>query len=135
LALFASGDQRGIENPLVDMVAVRAGFMENMVGCHPGLKGYPDSAEKAFMTGILSVLEKVYDISMDEVVRKLSLSDDVKDALVSRQGTLGELLNVAELLEKMEFRQLGTLLDEMGVSLDDVIIAQKKAFSWRKGMA
>jgi len=68
LALFASNDQRGLENPLVDMAAVRAGFMENMAGFHPALKGYHDSAEKAFMTGILSVLEKVYDISMDEVV-------------------------------------------------------------------
>jgi c-di-GMP-related signal transduction protein len=135
LALFAGDDQRGMENPLVDMAAVRAGFMENMAGCHPGLKGSHDSTEKAFMTGILSVLERVYDIPLDEVVRKLNLSDDVKDALVSRHGMLGNLLHVAELLEDMEFSQLGALLDEMGISLDDVLMSQKKAFVWRNGMA
>jgi EAL and modified HD-GYP domain-containing signal transduction protein len=134
LALFASDDRRGIENPLLDMAAVRAGFMENMADCHPSLKGYNESPEKAFMTGILSVLEKVYNISMDEVVRKLNLSDDVKDALVERQGALGDLLHIAEMLENMEFIQLVTLLDEMGISLDDVIVSQKKAFAWRKGM-
>jgi len=134
LALFAGSDQRGMENPLVDMAAVRAGFMENMAGCHPGLKRHHDSAEKAFMTGILSVLERVYDIPLDEVVRKLNLSDDVKDALVSRQGMLGNLLYAAELLEELEFTQLGALLNEMDISLDDALISQKKAFVWRNGM-
>ena len=135
LALFASSDRRGIENPLVDMAAVRAGFMENMAACHPGLKKNPDSAEKAFMTGILSILEKVYDIPMDEVIRKLNLSDDVSDALVGRQGLLGKLLHVAELLEEMDFAHLGRHLNEMEVTLEDVLLCQKRSFAWRKGMA
>jgi len=135
LALFAGNDQRGLENPLVDMAAVRAGFMENMTHYHHGLKGLPDSTEKAFMTGILSILEKVYDIPVEEVIQKLNLSDDVKDALVLRQGGLGKLLHMAELLEEMDFNHLGRHLDEMGVSLEDALICQKKSFAWRKGMA
>lgn len=134
LALFTCNDRRGMENPLVDMAAVRAGFMENMTGCHRSLKGYHDSAEKAFMTGILSILEKVYDIPMDEVVRNLNLSDDVRDALVARQGELGKLLHAAELLEQLEFSHLGKHMDEMGVSFEDVLLCQKKAFTWRMGM-
>jgi c-di-GMP-related signal transduction protein len=55
---------------------------------------------------------------LDEAIRKLILSDDVKDALVSRQGWLGKLLHLAELLEEMDFTHLGRYLDEMGVSLD-----------------
>lgn len=134
LALFASNDSRGMENPLVDMAAVRAGFMENMAGSHSGLKGGHDSAEKAYMTGILSVLGKVYDIPIKEVVRNLNLSDDVSEALVGQHGGLGNLLHMAELLEEMEYSHLNTHLDEMGVSLDDVLLAQNKAFAWRKGM-
>jgi hypothetical protein len=38
-------------------------------------------------------------------------------------------------MEEMEFGELGTHLDEMGISLDDVLISQKKAFAWRKGLA
>lgn len=134
LALFAGSDRRGMENPLVDMAAVRAGFMENMAGCHRDLKWHHDSTEKAFMTGILSILEKVYDISIGEVIRKLNLSDDVRDALVSRRGGLGRLLHLAELLEEMDYTHLGRHLDEMGVSLDDVLMCQKSSFAWRKGM-
>jgi len=135
LALFASSDHRDMETPLVDMAAVRAGFMEYMIGFHVGFKGCHESAEKAYMTGILSILEKIYDISMDEVVRTLNLTDDVCDALVVRQGGLGKLLHVAELLEAMDFVHLGSHLEEMGISLADVLLCQKKAFSWRKEMA
>ncbi|HXE96641.1 MAG TPA: EAL domain-containing protein [Dongiaceae bacterium] len=135
LALFASSDDRGMENPLVDMAAVRAGFMENMAGRHRSLKGGHDSAEKAFMTGILSILEKVYDIPLDEVILKLDLSEDVREALVWQSGGLGNLLHMAELLEELEFDHLSTHLDEMGVTLEDVLVSQKLAFGWRKGMA
>ncbi len=134
LALFAGNDQRGMGNPLVDMAAVRAGFMENMAGCHCSLKGKHDAAEKAFMTGILSILEKVYDISMDEVVRKLNLSEDVRDALVSHKGGLGDLLHLAKMVEELDDSNLDLLLDETGISFHDVLQSQKRAFAWRKGI-
>lgn len=135
LALIASGDSRGLTtNPLLDLAAVRAGFMENMAICQGRADRNGDGSEKAFMTGILSILEKVYDISMDEVVASLSLSDDVAAALIERQGTLGKLLKVAELVERMEFTQLGPHLDEMHVTIGDVIESQQKSFTWRTGM-
>ncbi|MEI6306596.1 MAG: EAL domain-containing protein, partial [Deltaproteobacteria bacterium] len=77
----------------------------------------------------------VYDIPMDEVVQNLNLSDDVKEALTMRQGELGKMLQVAELLEQMEFRHLSTYLEDMGISFEDVLESQKKAYNWRAGMA
>lgn len=136
LALIAAGDGRGIKgNPLLDLAAVRAGFMEHMAICQGRADRNGTAAEKAFMTGILSILEKVYDISMDEVVASLSLSDDVAAALMERQGSLGRLLQVAELVERMEFTQLGPHLEEMNVTITDVIESQRKSFTWRAGMA
>jgi hemerythrin-like metal-binding protein len=131
LALFACGDQNSFENPLLDMAAVRACFMENMAICHPESTFSPDTA---FMTGILSSLTEVYDISMDEVVRQLSLSDDVHEALINRQGALGNLLHAAELLDEMKFSHLGEQLELLSISLDDACMCQKRAYSWRKGM-
>ena len=135
LSLFANSDRRGIENPLLDMAAVRAGFMENLTRLHRNAKGNFDSAEKAFMTGILSVLDGVYDITMDEVMQTLNLSDDIRDALVSRQGGLGELLHVAELAEQSDYRHLGKHLIRMGISNQDALSSLKEAYKWRKGMA
>jgi hemerythrin-like metal-binding protein len=131
LALFAGDDQCSCENPLVDMAAVRACFMENMAICHQNGSFSPD---KAFLTGILSSLTEVYHISMDEVVRQLSLSDDVHEALTDRQGALGQLLYAAELLDEMKFSHLGEQLELLSISLDDACMCQKRAYSWRKGM-
>ena len=132
LALFAGNDPTGKANPLMDMAAVRAGFMENLAACHPALLQQPDATEKAFMTGILSILEAVYDIPMAEVTRELNLSTEVNAALTLRQGTLGKLLHVAVLLEELEFDHLCAHLDEMGISVQDALESQRKAYAWRR---
>lgn len=134
LSLFANGNQSGMENPLMDMAAVRACVMENLAGYHHTLKRYDNSGEMAFMTGILSILDKAYDIPMSEVVRNLNLPEEVSDALRSRQGMFGKLLQVAESLEQLEFGHLGAHLNEMGVTIEDVLESQKRAYTWHKGM-
>ena len=140
LALFASDDHGSQENPLVDMAAVRAGLMEGLAACHPQLRELPDAAEKAFMTGTLSILEKVYEISMAEVVRKLRLSDDVVEALTRRGGELGKLLDLAELVEGEEvtamvgsraFGRVAEMLAGLGISCSDFLASQKRAYNWR----
>jgi c-di-GMP-related signal transduction protein len=72
---------------------------------------------------------------MDEVMQTLNLSDDIRDALVSRQGGLGELLHVAELAEQSDYRHLGKHLIRMGISNQDALSSLKEAYKWRKGMA
>ena len=134
LALFADNDQCGMENPLVEMAAVRATFMENLARQNKIWNLTHDFAEKAFMTGILSILGEIYDIPMDELLQRLNLSKDVCDALVTRSGKLGRLLHVAELQEMMAHDHTVRHLDEIGVSIMDVIESQQRAYSWRGSM-
>lgn len=134
LALFAADDRRDMEeNPLVDMAAARAGLMERLAECHPALKSCRDAAEKAFMTGILSILEKTCDISVEEVVRRLDLSDDVREALTGRRGGLGSLLRLAELLEEFDVARVFKQLRATGISLEDLLASQQWAYTWRCG--
>ena len=130
LALFASDDSRGLMNPLVEMAAVRAGFMQQLAYRHPLLRGNPENPELAFTVGILSLLESIYDISIEEIVGTLDLSIDVRDALISRKGELGRLLNLAELMEHSFFRVTPEQLEELGLTQDDVLSAQVKAYQW-----
>ena len=135
LAIFAGSDRRGMENPLLDMAAVRARIMESLIEHCRGLKEQQDSAEKAFMTGILSILEKVYDVPMHEMVQSLNLSKDVAQALVSHAGEFGKLLHITELLEVMDFDHIQTHLDQMELTLENVLQAQMNAYAWRSGRA
>ncbi|RII30840.1 MAG: EAL domain-containing protein [Geobacter sp.] len=134
LALFASDDSRGSENPLVEMAAVRAAFMEQLAARLPSMRDNHDAPEQAFMTGILSLLETIYDISMDEILASLNLSEEVMAALATRSGIYGRLLEAAELAEQMDFRPVVSRLEELGLSREDVLAAQVKAYHWRGGL-
>jgi len=134
LCLFATNESTGLENPLVEMAAVRAAFMEEMAVRLPQFAGNHDAPDQAFMAGTLSLLETIYNISINEVISSLHLSDEVGEALTGRSGIFGKLLQLAELFEQMEFEKTASQLEELGLSQEDVLAAQIKAYSWRAGM-
>ena len=131
LALFASDDSNALESPLIEMAAVRAAFMEQLASRLPQFKGKQDAIDLAFMTGTLSLLETIYAISMDEVIATLNLSEDIRYALTDRSGIFGQLLHLAELFERMEFNEASIQFEVLGLSQEDVLDAQVKAYNWR----
>lgn len=133
LALFAADDSRGLHNPIVDMAAVRAAFMEGMARLHPKLRRFKCSPDQAFLVGILSLLKDVYDISMNEIVAGLNLSEEIRAALVDRGGSLGSLLTLAEMMERLELDAAAGSIVDMNISYNAVLDCQKKAYSWREG--
>lgn len=133
LVLFASDDNRGVENPLVDMAAVRGALMEQLASIHPELMHDRDAPDNAFMIGILSLLDSIYNISMDEILSALSLSEEIREALTGNRGIYGKLLEIVEISEKMDFRLLNDKLQESGISWEDLLAAQVKAYNWHGG--
>lgn len=131
LALFAGDDARGMESPLVEMAAVRASTMEHLACQHPVLKDDGQSGEKAFMVGILSILDNIYESPMEEVLRSLNLCDEIRDALLTQTGEFGRLLHVAQQLEIMELDTVVSALGGTGLTLDNVLQAQVNAYAWR----
>ncbi|MBW4054077.1 MAG: hypothetical protein HIU83_01490 [Proteobacteria bacterium] len=134
MALFASDDDNSQENPLVEMAAVRAAFMEQLANRMPQLNENQDSIDQAFMVGILSLLESIFAISIDEIITTLYLSEEVRGALTTRQGNVGKLLYLAELVEQMEYQKALQESEALGLSEEDVQIAQMNAYNWRDGM-
>lgn len=134
LALFATDDSHAVENPLVDMAAVRGGFMEQMATVCPRLRGNQDAPDQAFMTGILSLLESLYDIPMGQIADELNLSEEVQLALVGREGVYGSLLALAEALEQVDFTTASELLGALSIPYSTVMEAQVKAYNWQAGM-
>ncbi|HVO21304.1 MAG TPA: EAL domain-containing protein [Anaeromyxobacter sp.] len=131
LALFASDDRRGLDDPLVDMAAVRATFMEHLAPLHPGLAGTSEAGEQAFMIGILSLLDRIYALSMAELVASLRLTDAAAQALERHAGPLGQLLGVAEELENLEVEAAGSRLLAAGISPEQAFAALRNAYAWK----
>lgn len=128
LAIFAAEDSRVLDNPIVEMAAVRAAFMEELAG----LKIRGCTPDKAFMVGILSLLQDLYDIPMDDVVANLNLSDEIRNALLDKSGPLGNLLCLVEMMERLEFEKASTLLVMIDIPLVAVLECQRRAFRWKE---
>ncbi len=134
LSLFAGHDSRGINHPLLEMAAVRGRLMEIMLKQLAGRTASDEQAEAAFMVGILSLLDILFETPMEEIIANLNLNDDVSSALLRREGQLGKMLMLTEKLEVTDFDAVTVLLGECGVSLDQLLTAQLEAFNWRSSI-
>ncbi len=134
LSLFAGHDSRGLNHPLLEMAAVRGRLMEIMFRQLAGRAVSDEQAEAAFMVGILSLLDILFETPMAEIISNLNLNDDVSSALLNREGRLGKMLVLTEKLELTDFDAVTVLLGECGVSLDQLLSAQLEAFNWRSSI-
>lgn len=134
LSLFAGHDSRSMNHPLLEMAAARGRLMEIMLKQLAGRAASDEQAEAAFMVGILSLLDVLFETPMEEILANLNLNDDVSSALLKREGKLGRMLMLAEKLEVTDFDAVTVLLVECGVSLDQLLTAQLEAFNWRSSI-
>lgn len=98
LAFTQHGSKQAGSDPLAQTAAIRGKLME-LIARHryPKDKALPD---KAFMTGMLSLLEPLFQQAMADIVVQLNLSDEVSTALLHHNGILGEMLKHVEDAER-----------------------------------
>jgi EAL and modified HD-GYP domain-containing signal transduction protein len=135
LALFGANGEGGLDDPLLDTAAVRATFMEQLTRHHPALRKTRDAPDEAFMVGILSLLDKIYEVAMEDLVRSLSLSKNVAAALLQREGPFGELLRLVEQMERLEIDAALDQVRTLQMTREQVLEAQWEAFAWRSAVA
>jgi EAL and modified HD-GYP domain-containing signal transduction protein len=73
---------------LTDLAMVRAKMCEEL-GKTVTKKS---SADDYFTVGLLSLIDAFFDMTMEELVQKLSLTDAMKNALLKREGEMGQVL-------------------------------------------
>jgi c-di-GMP-related signal transduction protein len=129
LALYANNDSNGAQSPLLELAAMRGRLMELLVQSLPS-PGGRELSDRAFMAGILSLIDVLFEVPMAELVEKLNLVDDVRGALLQRSGTLGELLLLAEKLELTDFAGVNEHLEGCGITLDQLLAAQMETITW-----
>lgn len=134
LALFASKSVHGVFSPLLVIAATRGKLMELLVKKQPGLIVDPDFPDRAFMTGILSLVDSLFEVPMEEMVRHLNLADDIRQALLTREGPLGTVLQLTEKLEQADFAGADLLLKENDIPIDNLLCAQMETINWTNSL-
>lgn len=79
-----------------------------------------------FMVGMFSLLDVVMDTPMEELIQTLPTTDEIKDALLKREGRMGEVLKCAIAYERSDWDQviLGDLDNQI------IISCYLKAIEW-----
>ncbi len=93
LLLYARQQPDGLPNLLLPLAARRGAQLEAL--CKDG-GGERDDCDLAFMAGVFSLLDRLLQMPMRDIVAELHLPDHVSEALLHRTGTLGRWLRLAE---------------------------------------
>ncbi len=89
-----------------------------------------EQAEMAFIAGMLSLTDILFRMPLAQALAQLSLPDEVQDALLRRQGPLGDYLGLAIACEEGEQSEIAELAARCG--LDPALVSARhlEAVSW-----
>ena len=84
---------------LVTMALIRARLMEKMAE-HVGLKKQSDDM---FMVGLLSLMDVLMDLSMEDIAKRTNIAEHIYMPLVTGEGTYAEILSIIVHYERSEW--------------------------------
>ncbi|WNC95082.1 EAL domain-containing protein [Paraburkholderia sp. FT54] len=130
LLLFADGHVRGLRSdPLAQLCGTRARFMELAAGrMRPGDERFADTA---FITGVFSLIHVLSARAIEDIVPRLPIHLDIRQALLDRHGALGLLLNAAEAAESGELAAIRAACDSLpNFTPNDLTMTGLAAAAW-----
>ncbi len=129
LLYSANQSDDSMSNALMQTAATRGKLMELIATSErPHDKNHH---ERAFMVGILSLLDVLLGIDMQQIIDKLGIPEDMSQALLTREGRLGQELKLVEANEKGDITLIQSLLHELGfLSLTELSDIEIQAVGW-----
>lgn len=134
LLLYASGKGNNTVSPLMQLAATRGKLLELVA--QRERPSDPDYADRAFMVGMLSLLDALLGEPLPKILARMSLQEEVVAALLKHEGSLGELLT---LCEKIETGDIAAIQEKLrartDLTVDMLNKAQMEALGWANNIA
>ena len=128
LLLCASAPSRTQDSALLENALARGRMMEMLA---EQVSSAPP--EDFFLTGVLSLLDVVLQLPAQALFDAIDLPDEVKAALLQREGPYGGLLRLVEASERIDAEVLGDLCAELGIEPRRLSEVQAEALVWARG--
>ncbi|MCP3927349.1 MAG: HDOD domain-containing protein [Desulfobacterales bacterium] len=88
------------------------------------------NTQEAFAMGLFSMIDAVLGKSIEELMKMLPLSEDIKSALVDRKGELYKILFIVQEFEKGEFWKAEKIVKHLKMNFDEIPEVYKEALAW-----
>jgi EAL and modified HD-GYP domain-containing signal transduction protein len=108
------------QNPLLELAIIKSKTMEDMfryIGAGDNM------ADKAFLTGVFSLIPAVFQKPIDEILKHLSVDRMIYEALVERAGELGYALNLMDAVFQSDYKRGNEILSKFSgrITIDEVL--------------
>jgi c-di-GMP phosphodiesterase len=123
------GAAQQFASPLLQLAATRGKMLELLTErLRPGQR---TSADIGFTVGIMSLMDAMFSVPMRDVLASIQVQDEVRAALLSREGDFGRMLILVESVEgAASSAELSGELDALGLTAADLNAIQIAAFEW-----
>lgn len=125
LALFNIEGNSGRDSTLLVLALCRAALLEGLASD----KG-KQTADEAFLVGLLSIADSLLDLPMNEVLAHIHLPAAVKAALLHNEGHHARILQLAIMLERCRLDQAVVLAGALQIGPAALIDSYRKALGW-----
>lgn len=111
------------------LVMLRAKFAENLASQF----GLENRSSELFLMGLMSLLDVMLDMPMEEALEKVSIASSIKDALLTEEGDLAEVLFFIEEYETASWQEVSRIM--LLKSMDEKVVFESylDAMTWYKG--
>ena len=130
ILLYAAKQRDGGSSDALMLTAtVRGKLLESIaIADRPHDKNHQD---RAFMVGVLSLLDTLLGMEMSELIGTLSIQKVMSEALLTRRGPLGYQLALIEAYEKGETEIVSSMLADLGfLSMEEFTRLELEAAAW-----
>lgn len=136
IMLYAEPDKnRRTISPLLLMASSRGKLLELLMQkLHPGVNNRSDLA---FTVGIMSLMDTLFGLPMEEILQQMPVAAEVRAALLAREGLFGDMLRVVEYTERAQESAplLVDALVKLNLTNDDLMEVQIAAYEWSNSIA
>jgi len=122
-------------SPLLQLATTRGKLLELIAESMSGQQAC--RADIAFTVGVMSLMDTLLGQPMQEILQKITVVDEMRDALLFRRGIYGDILKLAEYLERIEqtVGLLPALLKRLGLTADELYELELQAFEWSNNVS
>ncbi|CAM5206291.1 EAL and HDOD domain-containing protein [Alishewanella longhuensis] len=110
---------------LMRLAMTRANFAEGLASI-----GRDITLEKAFLTGMMSLMDAILDEPIESVMEKLPLANDIKDALIHKTGILAEYLKLIQCYEVADWQKANEIITLLKLDASRIPDAYHQAVQW-----
>nr|WP_154383643.1 HDOD domain-containing protein [Duganella guangzhouensis] len=121
---LGAGAHKERDESLLEVALTRARFLETCSQL-PQLK-----RDELFLVGLLSLFDALLGVPMANLVAKMHLSDDIREALLGGEGAYSPYLTMVLLLQRDKIAPALEIAQQLGLDIDNLAAVGQAAFQW-----